>query len=354
MKRNGFCLPLHYLQIAAWAAVALLAGLFFAVVGRALDEEARTALITIYACGLSATVLTCFFSTKIDPTDLAVRIKLGHIETTYDYTKFPRLCIKCSTHVGARSKHCNKCDRCADQFDHHCDWLNNCVGKANYRWFVGLIVSLQVCVVVELAAALAQLKSVFDDEEAGRELRKQFSLGDSGYSYICTLIFVAALCVSIAASNGYLILFHCYLGLRHLTTYEFILLRRNPMPKVTPISSSQAAHADQSAFQLELQLPVADSRPIVPHCTPAESGTKSIDNKELSETPAGYSKLAPSRTIDVSSLPSFVERPTELEVGASYQVRKAREESVAPGEDENDLLRDDCRLRLHSSPSMMK
>ena len=352
MKRNGFCLPLHYLQIVAWIAIALLAGLFYAVVGRAAEEQARVALMTIYSFGLTSTILTCFICTKLDPTDLAVQVKLGLLTTHYDYTKFPRLCIKCSTHVGARSKHCSKCDRCAEQFDHHCDWLNNCVGKANYRWFVVLIVSLQVCMVMELATALGQLKSVFDDESTGRELRSRFSLGDSGYTYICTLIFVSALCVAIVASNGYLILFHCYLGFRHLTTYEFILLRRNPRPKVTPINSSQAAHMDQSAFQLEFQLPVADSRPIVPHCTPAESGTKSVDNGGISETPSGYGKLAPSRTIDVSSLPSFVERPTEMEVGASYQVRKSREESVAPGEDEGNLLKENYRLRQHSSPAM--
>ena len=33
----------------------------------------------------------------------------------------------------AKAKHCRICDKCVRDFDHHCIWLNNCIGKRNYR-----------------------------------------------------------------------------------------------------------------------------------------------------------------------------------------------------------------------------
>lgn len=48
-------------------------------------------------------------------------------------------CKTCKITKPARSKHCTVCDHCVELFDHHCIWLNNCVGANNFKWFLTFI-----------------------------------------------------------------------------------------------------------------------------------------------------------------------------------------------------------------------
>ncbi|VFQ95997.1 unnamed protein product [Cuscuta campestris] len=42
-----------------------------------------------------------------------------------------------------RAKHCSTCDRCVEQFDHHCPWVSNCIGKKN-KWDFFIFLVLEV------------------------------------------------------------------------------------------------------------------------------------------------------------------------------------------------------------------
>mmetsp|Transcript_2874 Transcript_2874/g.6633 ORF Transcript_2874/g.6633 Transcript_2874/m.6633 type:complete len:309 (-) Transcript_2874:123-1049(-) len=51
-------------------------------------------------------------------------------------TKDVRFCRKCDGYKPPRAQHCKQCGRCVQRMDHHCPWVQNCVGEANTKFFI--------------------------------------------------------------------------------------------------------------------------------------------------------------------------------------------------------------------------
>ncbi|MCO5557272.1 hypothetical protein L7F22_010833 [Adiantum nelumboides] len=136
------------------------------------------------------------------------------------------------------SKHCRSCDKCVEGFDHHCRWLNNCIGRKNYVSFVALMAACLIMLFVETIAGLIVLVRCFTDKHEIRthltsKLGNGFSIAPfSAFVALCTL---APLLASIPL--GELFCFHMLLIRKGITTYEYVVAMRikNEPPKLPQV-----------------------------------------------------------------------------------------------------------------------
>jgi len=56
--------------------------------------------------------------------------------------EFRSICVVCRASRTMRSYHCKDCGRCVNRFDHHCPWIDNCVGLGNQRSFYCFMIVL--------------------------------------------------------------------------------------------------------------------------------------------------------------------------------------------------------------------
>ncbi|KAH9593366.1 Palmitoyltransferase [Trypanosoma melophagium] len=47
-----------------------------------------------------------------------------------------RFCFRCEIYKPDNAHHCRSCRRCVYRMDHHCPWINNCVGRDNLKFFL--------------------------------------------------------------------------------------------------------------------------------------------------------------------------------------------------------------------------
>lgn len=78
--------------------------------------------------------------TPVDPLDesaaSSVQQERNYLLDPPERHKVKRLCRRCKAFKPQRAHHCSVCRRCVIKMDHHCPWVNNCVGIGNHKYFL--------------------------------------------------------------------------------------------------------------------------------------------------------------------------------------------------------------------------
>jgi len=172
---HPLCLEFSGANICAWSCILLPSCLYYAYAAEYLWDQVHPALplwtIFLFFFTISCLCLACCTDPGVIPrrevilaTGSRERLKeqLGY-DVLGDSTAGPndkslennasrvpselrskgyRWCTTCKIIRPPRASHCADCDNCVMRFDHHCPFVNNCVGQRNYVFFIGFTSSV--------------------------------------------------------------------------------------------------------------------------------------------------------------------------------------------------------------------
>jgi hypothetical protein len=260
-RRNGYQMPPDPLQVGSWFLVAAFVSTFGALWVPLLPSlAARVAAAAAYGLATCFTLLNAHRAASADSEDthdltaaapganppwhaLDSRQRPARAAGASPTSSYgpPALdlgghkrCHPCKQVRDARTWHCATCEKCVAVFDHHCKWLNTCIGVRNYAFFrraihgCAVMVALQCGVAGYLLWRYAADDGGFvarvgggdgegdGDAAAGSSIR---ALGERGWLGVTIAMLVVSVVTEYLVLE--LVVLHAMLARRGITTYEY-------------------------------------------------------------------------------------------------------------------------------------
>ena len=105
---------------------------------------------------------------------LTASLEPGYLRPIYDFTKLidtaleiglhlDNFCSYCEVIKSETSFHCTICNKCVEMFDHHCPFINNCLGNRNYKYFLAFTFLYSFCLLLLLIETLRHFVETYEE-----------------------------------------------------------------------------------------------------------------------------------------------------------------------------------------------
>lgn len=240
-RTNGWSLPPHHLQIIAWCTIIVFGVIHFVIIVPVLHKSLQTPAYIIPAVVIVGHLICHIVTCSIDPAVDSVRIN-KYPKKRFDSTKHQHAiesnyCNICQVEVHPHSKHCRHCNKCIYEFDHHCVWLNNCIGSRNYRWFLCTLTTAIINFTLLVLMSFVEFVAYYTDKtnrqilQTYRDLNSSVNYAEADFmifyqpvTHEAWLVLLGLYCIIGVVCIGllmYLFVFHMYLLHKNLTTFNY-------------------------------------------------------------------------------------------------------------------------------------
>ena len=183
--------------------------------------------------------LGTFFMASINPPGKITKDNVKKFIEQYPYDQVlytAKDCSICKIQKPARAKHCKVCGYCVAKIDHHCIWINQCVGYNNYKYFLAFILSHSlICIyagqvgyyIFKFISYKEKLwNAVFVDGQGNRIKTGTFTVFQVLLKRYSLLMFIVILCLVIGFTLAGFLIYHIYLLRKNVTSEESIKIAK--------------------------------------------------------------------------------------------------------------------------------
>jgi len=194
-------------------------------------------------------IIVCIFAGLLTCIQLATTLYIMFVETqdpviqqqnkprNLDYVKEmgvpvigpDNFCHICQVTVERKTRHCKPCNKCVAGFDHHCVYLNTCIGSKNYSEFILLIYLSAFIALFFAACALYYFIQFFANRDQFKATVSYYFSSGKYAPVICDILLLlyCLFCLYAYFTVLELIIFHFKLWLYKMKTQEYIRKRED-------------------------------------------------------------------------------------------------------------------------------
>ena len=111
---------------------------YFCLISAIFPYAETTKIVVLVSCEIAC--LIAWVSAMLSEPGYIKKPKNIQFVDTLQMIDPVQCCPDCEVVRTPRSRHCAICNRCVERFDHHCPWINNCVGVGNHLIFITFLV----------------------------------------------------------------------------------------------------------------------------------------------------------------------------------------------------------------------